>query len=195
MTFEFFAFQLTLHIGCPNGCQNCENDLCQCYIPDEDRNYLQCKQQIQLQFDQCVSKCDHDIICDVVCELDYQEGLKDCPCQENCPTGCPCPNYQCQQSSTSSTSGMMTPSTTPFYTTTAMSTTTTTFVEFETTTTITGTPVITTPETTTQPIGNLKNSILHLNSFINSTSYVRNDPATNGGELVKIWFVSLGVSI
>ena len=50
-------------------------------------------------------------------------------------------------------------------------------------------------ETTTQTVGDLKHSVLHLNSFINSTSYVRNDPATNGGELVKIWFASIELSI
>ena len=29
------------------------------------------------------------------CNRIYDENYKDCPCQENCPGGCPCPNFEC----------------------------------------------------------------------------------------------------
>ena len=29
------------------------------------------------------------------CELHFNEQVKQCPCNDGCPTGCPCPNYDC----------------------------------------------------------------------------------------------------
>ena len=36
-----------------------------------------------------------DNTCFEDCSRDYNENLKKCPCQEHCPGGCPCPDYQC----------------------------------------------------------------------------------------------------
>ena len=44
----------------------------------------------------CISECElSDDACAESCSQEYTESLKSCPCRENCPTGCPCPNYQC----------------------------------------------------------------------------------------------------
>ena len=37
-----------------------------------------------------------DIYCVLQCDEDFIEGMMECPCQANCPDGCPCPNYICQ---------------------------------------------------------------------------------------------------
>ena len=33
--------------------------------------------------------------CIIACSTDYENGLKDCPCMEGCPGGCPCENWDC----------------------------------------------------------------------------------------------------
>ena len=38
--------------------------------------------------------------------------MRSCPCQENCPTGCPCPYYQCRTTTTSASTFTTTSSTT-----------------------------------------------------------------------------------
>ena len=49
----------------------------------------------------CIVSCDAgDVICLASCarQLDLNKEL--CPCQSDCPNGCPCPNYQCSESTT-----------------------------------------------------------------------------------------------
>ena len=36
-----------------------------------------------------------DEACFQNCAREYDKNLENCPCQEKCPTGCPCPDYQC----------------------------------------------------------------------------------------------------
>ena len=36
-----------------------------------------------------------DNACVGKCAREYNENLQSCPCQQRCPLGCPCPNYQC----------------------------------------------------------------------------------------------------
>ena len=44
----------------------------------------------------CLVQCRAgDNICFEDCSEDYTESLKKCPCQEHCPGGCPCPEYEC----------------------------------------------------------------------------------------------------
>ena len=33
--------------------------------------------------------------CQKQCEVDFNDGIRDCPCNEGCLTGCPCPVYEC----------------------------------------------------------------------------------------------------
>ena len=35
------------------------------------------------------------------CHRTYDEDIKDCPCQSGCPSGCPCPNYPCTETTIS----------------------------------------------------------------------------------------------
>ena len=83
----------------------------------------------------CVVLCEvGDNVCFQSCAREYSENLKNCPCQENCPTGCPCPEYQCP-TKTTGPSNTTTLATTTFTTTTSTvesTTTTTTTADFKT---------------------------------------------------------------
>ena len=46
----------------------------------------------------CVNSCNNDSICSAVCNRQYDENIKNCPCNEGCPLGCPCPIYLCPKS-------------------------------------------------------------------------------------------------
>ena len=49
----------------------------------------------------CVGKCPNgDFECIGACSRDYDENHEFCPCQSGCPTGCPCPVYQCPSTTT-----------------------------------------------------------------------------------------------
>ena len=107
----------------------------------------------ELSQSKCVVLCEvGDNACFQTCAREYAENLKNCPCQENCPTGCPCPDYQCPATTTG-----------PSTTTTALATTSTS----ATTTTTT--------ETTTS--ANLNTWILVLN-----TRYSSNKPLIIDGK-------------
>ena len=58
------------------------------------------------------------------CNRDYNTNVKECPCQENCPNGCPCPNYSCQGTTSPSITTTTLPTTTTMTTTKATTTTT-----------------------------------------------------------------------
>ena len=93
----------------------------------------------------CIVRCQiGDNTCFGKCKREYDENLQNCPCQERCPLGCPCPNYQCPETTTG-----------PITTTTTIATTTSTTATTQTTTTST------TVATTT---ADLKTWILVLNT-------------------------------
>ena len=62
---------------------------------------------------ECVLQCAAgDNACLQNCAREYADDLRNCPCQENCPTGCPCPDYQCPATTTALTSSTITSTTT-----------------------------------------------------------------------------------
>ena len=73
----------------------------------------------------CISQCsDKDYPCLAACSRQYKETLKKCPCNENCPLGCPCPNYNCAVKTTRATTTTATASVTSTTTSTTSSTAT-----------------------------------------------------------------------
>ena len=52
----------------------------------------------------CIVICEpSDTNCVSQCSREYQQNLTKCPCQEKCPNGCPCPEYDCPITTTVST--------------------------------------------------------------------------------------------
>ena len=50
---------------------------------------------LSLELGKCFEGCGTDSLCLLDCTSDFETALKDCPCQEGCPDGCPCPNWDC----------------------------------------------------------------------------------------------------
>ena len=44
--------------GCMDGCENCE--YCVCLIPEDNSEYIFCKQYYEVRFLQCVEQCNHE---------------------------------------------------------------------------------------------------------------------------------------
>ena len=83
--------------NCPNGCYKCESDFCQCKSPELNADFLKCEEHFELEYVDCASKCETDISCLQLCSREFDKNMKSCPCQEGCPTGCPCPYYECSE--------------------------------------------------------------------------------------------------
>ena len=82
---------------CFDGCP-CEHDSvycgnCQVDYLDE---YAVCSDEAHETLYSCLNACPNfDIACDHKCTIDFDKQLKNCPCMENCPGGCPCSDYEC----------------------------------------------------------------------------------------------------
>ena len=49
----------------------------------------------------CIVSCDAgDVLCLAGCARQLDLNMELCPCQTDCPNGCPCPNFQCSESTT-----------------------------------------------------------------------------------------------
>ena len=82
---------------CPNGCKNCYSAFCACKDFENNEDFKRCKNRFDEDYARCLAGCvpaDFDCLGD--CSRDYQIGIDTCPCQNDCPHGCPCPNYQCE---------------------------------------------------------------------------------------------------
>ena len=83
--------------GCPNGCNQCNNSICECKNFSTSPDYQQCEAQYSQKYRDCISDCkENDFECISNCNSDFNNGLRRCPCQEECPNGCPCPLYPCE---------------------------------------------------------------------------------------------------
>ena len=125
--------------NCPSGCQNCTTAFCSCRDYESNPDYITCSDQYELLYTRCLlgtvysnylkqhlfwhsdktthKGCPHqDIDCLAQCSRDYDENIENCPCRANCPTGCPCPGFQCSSTTTqitNTTTTQLTTTTTP----------------------------------------------------------------------------------
>ena len=128
--------------GCPNGCDGCLTPFCRCYDYENNPNYQTCFEFYERLFHICVYNCPTvDLLCLATCNRDLEGNLETCPCRNQCPNGCPCPNYECPVTTTIQTTNSTTAPTTS-------------------TTTITSTA----PKTTTS-LAKPKNSVLVLSTY------------------------------
>merc|ERR1711892_1251085 len=125
-----------------------------CFDPEENEDFLNCAKELQTIYYDCINACP-DPLCMSRCNRDYEYSYKNCPCQENCATGCPCDFYVCQtttvkttETTTVKTTTRTTPTTTK-KTTTTPTPPTTTFTSTITSTTTATTSTTTTPTSTT----------------------------------------------
>ena len=97
------------HADCPQGCVNCENAICKCRNVDSNPDYLACLDSVEETYVRCLLDCDHETDCLAECVREYEENKKVCPCEENCPNGCPCPQYDCTQTESTTQLATTTP--------------------------------------------------------------------------------------
>ena len=69
--------------------------LFQCDDIDANDDWHRCEDGLQIELGECFEGCGTDSLCLIDCSSDFEIALKDCPCMENCPDGCPCPNWDC----------------------------------------------------------------------------------------------------
>ena len=122
---HFFTFLACPCFGeCYDGCDDCDHPICggtnSCKNLELYLDYQVCKSIESEILGDCVTDCagrfwdsfcdpygasdirpirnlfKDDIYCVLQCDEDFIEGMMECPCQANCPDGCPCPNYICE---------------------------------------------------------------------------------------------------
>ena len=82
--------------NCPKGCEDCENSICECQDLSNSPSYKVCEKQVKENFENCTLDCrETDYNCLSLCNKYFNDQLNKCPCQEECPNGCPCPTYEC----------------------------------------------------------------------------------------------------
>ena len=114
------------------GCTDCINAICDCKNVSSSSNYIECENMVTADYVKCAEKCDvNDFECSTLCNRYYNESLKQCPCQEDCPDGCPCSGYECSDITTTTSN--------PSTTTTAVTTSSTSAIK-ETTSSAPGPP-------------------------------------------------------
>ena len=123
----------------------------QCDDIEENEDFHRCEDTLANELAQCLAACGGASSCIIGCSSNYETDLKNCPCMEGCPQGCPCAEYDCSfiPTTTTSTTTTTTTTSTTTTTTTTTSTTTTSTTTTSTTTTRTTTPTTTTTTTTT----------------------------------------------
>lgn len=81
-----------------------------CRNAESNPDFLLCKEDFEEVYTECTASCGiGEYLCISTCVREYEDNLEKCPCQTDCPHGCPCPNYQCQISTTLEDTVMTTP--------------------------------------------------------------------------------------
>ena len=85
------------YANCPQGCSNCDSDYCVCNDKQNYPEFISCEKVANSNYSICISKCDHGEInaCVAACNNSYNDEIEKCPCGAQCPNGCPCPEYDC----------------------------------------------------------------------------------------------------
>ena len=88
------------HRDCIDGCSECDSPYCVCYGDGANEEKKECLDKLDQVYISCLINCEHDEVCVSKCAREYNEGVSECPCNDGCPQGCPCPNYECSGETT-----------------------------------------------------------------------------------------------
>ena len=87
------------HADCILGCQDCTADICNaCAVPEENDDHVKCFAELEQELFKCIQNCGGNSSCVTLCSVQYSQDILNCPCEEGCPDGCPCPNFNCGDS-------------------------------------------------------------------------------------------------
>merc|ERR1712131_12458 len=93
------------HTECYDGCDGCDHYLCnQCEDVEANEDFHRCEDTLANELAQCLAACGGSSSCIIGCSSNYETDLKNCPCMEGCPQGCPCAEYDCSFIPTTTTS-------------------------------------------------------------------------------------------
>ena len=84
------------HTDCLDGCIDCENLICSCKDDTNGKNLDACAAEQSDILGNCTLGCYGDTDCQLSCLETFETNYSKCPCQKNCPLGCPCPEYECK---------------------------------------------------------------------------------------------------
>ena len=59
-----------------------------------------CIDDNSLSLGRCIYQCEGLEICELACVEEFKTKQTDCPCEANCPSGCPCLGYDCIDTTT-----------------------------------------------------------------------------------------------
>lgn len=86
--------------NCKLGCDFCNTGFCRCQnetIPEK----IECVEQAEDMYVECLVACPKgDVECLAACARENDDLIVQCPCNEQCPHGCPCAGYECPMTTT-----------------------------------------------------------------------------------------------
>ena len=96
--------------------KDCPTEFCICRDHLNDPNFIACQDDVVSDYNACIIGCPPgDFDCLSNCNRIYEENMAECPCEKNCPGGCPCPNFDCPVTTTTTAlAKTTTPRTTQF---------------------------------------------------------------------------------
>jgi len=88
--------------NCPHGCAGCRHPICDespiCGGNDtaQNKDNLElCKNEKSIDLGQCIIDCRNNQVCESSCVELFKTEYRKCPCQTDCPFGCPCDAFDC----------------------------------------------------------------------------------------------------
>ena len=88
---------MKLALSCLSAAFAFDND---CSVPEENLDFARCDVDTQNKLFECLRDCESsDAVCASDCNREYVTNFQNCPCQGNCSSGCPCPDYDCNYTS------------------------------------------------------------------------------------------------
>lgn len=80
--YFFLILDCPCDTECPSGCLGCSNLICaECADKENNQNWYQCIEKYGAGLGLCVYYCAYDDNCISDCVFEYQNQIKNCPCE------------------------------------------------------------------------------------------------------------------